>query len=96
MTTLTSELSNHFVRGAVAGGLLSALQGDGETEKKRRRKSKKNHRKMLKHALQGGFAVSTGMGVANLLQQGNYRHAGGLLLVGALGIAASEWLLTKK
>lgn len=96
MTALKSELSNHFIRGVVATGLICAIQDSGEVGKKGQRKRKSNQRKLLKHAMQGGFAVSAGMGVATLLQQGRYHHAGGLLLAGAFGIAASEWLLTRK
>jgi hypothetical protein len=86
MNKLSTELTNHFIRGAVAGGLLSALQ---PSDKKRKSKKKK----VLRHALQSGFAVSAGMGVANSLQQGNYQAALWTLVSGVVGIAGTELLL---
>ncbi|ENC6660014.1 MULTISPECIES: hypothetical protein [Aeromonas] len=87
MQTKQSELINHFIRGAVAGGLLSALQG------RVARSSDRSARKILRHSLQGGFAVATGLGVANALEQGDYQQAGILLLGGAVGIASAEHML---
>lgn len=86
MKPQSRELANHFVRGAVAGGLISALQGGNKP-------SKGSRRKILRHSLQGGLAVATGLGVANALEQGNVQRAGLLLLGGIIGIASTEQLL---
>lgn len=86
MTLIRNELANHFVRGAVASGLLSALQSSGKSQKQKRSR-------VLRHALQGGIAVAAGLGVANAIDQGNLRQAGLLLAGAALGIASTEKLL---
>lgn len=86
MKPQSRELANHFVRGAVAGGLLSALQN-------RANAGKGSRRTILRHSLQGGLAVATGLGVANALEQGNVQRAGLLLLGGVIGIASTEQLL---
>lgn len=89
MTPDNRELANHFMRGAVAGGLLSALQSGAKAGKRTRRK-------VLRHALQGGFAAATGLGVANALEQGKLSRAGLLLAGGILSIATTEQLLNNQ
>lgn len=89
MTPDNRELANHFARGAVAGGLLSALQSGAKP-------GKRSRRKVLRHALQGGIATATGLGVANALEQGNLSRAGLLLAGGILGIASAERLLAPR
>ncbi|MFC5707410.1 hypothetical protein [Aeromonas eucrenophila] len=86
MKPQTRELANHFVRGAVAGGLISALQGGTKP-------GKVPGRKILRHSLQGGLAVATGLGVANALEQGQLSRASLLLIGGVVGIASTEQLL---
>lgn len=81
-----SELTNHFIRGAVAGGLLSALQAQPSGQGKKAKK-------ILKHAVQGGFAVSAGLGVANSIERGDYGSAIVLLLTGAAGVAGAELMI---
>jgi len=97
MATRKSELVNHFMRGAVAAGLISALQHERAAKgSKKRKRAKATASRLARHSLQGGFAVATGLGVANALQAGHYRQASTLLLLGAAGIAGSQWLLNEQ
>lgn len=76
-----SEVANHFVRGFVAAGLLSALQQDGFPGKP-----------VLKHAFQGGSAIAAGVAAANALQQRRFADSLTAVAGGAAGIAATEVL----
>ena len=105
MTQHNSEWVNHFVRGAVATGLITVLQAEPAPSRgkkaKRSGQGKKNRQRprqaapVLKQALQGGFAVAAGMAVANSLQQGEHRKAALQLLAGAGGVLGCEWLLNQ-
>lgn len=76
-----SEVANHFVRGFVAAGLLSALQQGAISGKP-----------VLKHAVQGGSAIASGVAAANALQHRRYADALTAVAAGAAGIAAAEGL----
>lgn len=90
MTLKTNELSNFFIRGAVAAALLTALQ---QTDSAKKKKSKPKAKKVLKRALQGGVATAVGMGVANAVEVKEYEQALLLLLGGGAGIASIELLI---
>lgn len=67
------EVSNQFVRGAVAAGLLAALAGRGARES-------------VRTALRGGVAIAAGTAVANSLGTRRYGWALGALGVGAVSL----------
>lgn len=76
-----SEIVNNFIRGAVATGLLTAIQNRPACGKT-----------VLKRALQGGSAMAAGVTAANALQARAYGTAALAVLGGALGIAAAEYI----
>ncbi len=87
MKPKTNELSNYFIRGAVATALLSALSQTKNAP------NKTSGKQVLKHALQGGFAAAAGMGVANAIESKEYQQALLLVLGGSVGIAGAELLI---
>ena len=73
-----------FARGFIATGLLAAIQGG---------KTPGSGMKTLRHAAQGGVALSAGVFAAQALSQRRYGAALAAAAAGAAGIWAAETLL---
>jgi hypothetical protein len=73
-----------FARGFIAAGLLTAIQD---------RKAPADHRKTLRHAVQGGAALAAGVFAARALARRRYGMALGVAAVGAAGVWAAQALL---
>jgi hypothetical protein len=80
------ELTDIFVRGAVAAGLLAAIQDRWTV-------GKPSGRKVMRLALQGGVALAAGAAGAESLRDRDYLGALVSCAVGALGVATAETLL---
>ncbi|MCW2286417.1 hypothetical protein M2323_004212 [Rhodoblastus acidophilus] len=81
-----AELSNNFIRGLVATGLLAAIQN--------RAAGASPNRKVAQLALQGGFALAAGVATADSLRRQDYLSAALAIAGGVAGVMAVETLLT--
>ena len=80
------EVSTTFVRGAIATGLLSAIQREAGA-------APRCGKTVLRHALQGGAALAAGTVAADAVQRGRVAEALIAAVGGAAGMAAIEILL---
>jgi len=81
-----AELTSNFTRGAVAAGLVAAIQD-------RWSQGKPSNTKVLRLALQGGAALASGIATAESLRRGDVARAILALAGGTLGVVATEMLL---
>lgn len=79
-----------FTRGFVATGLLSLFQ-----DRDPLRIGRADAARILRHALQGGVALSAGSAAAEALRQQDYATAMTALAGGAVGVLAIEKLLRR-
>lgn len=79
-----------FIRGFVATGCLSAFQDIPDP------KSAKHLKRVLRHALQGGTALTAGGRAVNAIQRGDYAGALIAAAAGAAGVLVIEQLLQSK
>jgi len=80
-----------FARGFVATGLLSLFQDRLEPAL-----PQPHPRKILRHALQGGAALSAATIAAEALRRRDYSTALAAAALGAGGVLAAEYLLTHR
>lgn len=78
-----------FLRGFIATGLLATLQDRCAAGPPR----PLDLRKALRHAVQGGVALTAGVTAANALARRNYGMALAAAATGAAGVLAAEILL---
>lgn len=83
------EVSTTFVRGAIATGLLSAIQRETGAPPRA-------GRAVLRHALQGGAALAAGTVAAEALRRGRMAEALIAAAGGAAGMVAIEILLNSQ
>lgn len=76
-----------FVRGFIATALLSALQGRGEAS------APPPWRKILRHGLQGGAALTAGTRAAESIARRDYATGAAAVMAGAAAIVAAETAL---
>ncbi|SEH28398.1 hypothetical protein [Magnetospirillum fulvum] len=86
-----AEAAVAFARGFVATGLLSLFQDRLEPVR-----SRPNPRKILRHALQGGAALSAATLLAEALRRRDYATVATAAALGAGGVLAAEYLLTHR
>lgn len=79
-----------FTRGFVATGLLSLFQ-----DRDRLQIGRADATRILRHALQGGVALSAGSAAAEAVRQQDYATAMTALAGGAVGVLAIEKLLRR-
>ncbi|TJZ79181.1 hypothetical protein [Chitiniphilus eburneus] len=79
------QLTNQFVRGATAAGLLLAMQPPRASGKA-----------VLRHALRGGTALAAGVATANAVQRRAYGEALLSVALGAAGLAAIDYVLNQQ
>ncbi|CCG41787.1 hypothetical protein [Magnetospirillum molischianum] len=84
-----TEAATAFARGFVTTGLLSMFQDRLEPVS-----PAPSGRKILRHALQGGAALSAATMVAEALRQRDYPTVLTAAALGAGGVLAAEYLLT--
>lgn len=84
-----AEVAADFTRGAIATGLLAALQGRWDGDGK-----KNSGAKVLRLSLQGGAALAAGATAAASLRDRNYVAALASVVGGVAGIAAIELLMS--
>lgn len=84
----TGRLGADFARGLVATGLLAAVQGRAARPGGRRER-----RRVLRLALQGGVALAAGAAAAEAANRRDWSRAAAAVAVGALGALALEQLL---
>lgn len=84
-----AELAADFTRGAIATGLLAAIQGRWEDGR-----DKNSGAKVLRLSLQGGAALAAGAAAATSLRDRNYVAALASVVGGVAGIAAIEMLMS--
>ncbi len=83
---ISGQVAADFARGAIAAGLLTAVQ-DRWTE------GAKSNRLVACRAVQGGVALAVGIAAADGLRQGNYSRALLAVAAGMVGVAAAERVL---
>jgi len=86
-----AEAAVAFARGFVATGLLSLFQDRLEPARPR-----PDTRKILRHALQGGAALSAATLLAEALRRRDYPTVATAAALGAGGVLAAEYLLTHR
>lgn len=86
---MPAEVAADFTRGAIATGLLAAIQGRWDGGGK-----KNSGAKVLRLSLQGGAALAAGAAAATSLRDRNYAAALASVVGGVAGIAAIEMLMT--
>lgn len=80
------ENATTFARGAIATGLLSAIQREAGA-------APRSGRTVLRHALQGGAALAAGTMAAEAIRRGRLAEALIAAAGGAAGMVAIEFLL---
>ncbi len=84
MNPLLGPADGSFTRGLVAAACLSAFQD------RRAEGSREALRRIVRHGLQGGVALSAGSQAAMAVRQGNYLRALTLAAAGATGVLLVE------
>lgn len=79
------EILDHFLRGAVSAGVISAFGAKAASEPATRR--------IARHALQGGCAAAAGLSASNALRRQAWPEAAALLAAGAAGVALAQRFL---
>lgn len=85
------DMGASFVRGFVATGLLAAVQ-----DRAARKGGRRERRRLLRLALQGGTALAAGGAAADALQSRDWSRALTAVAAGGLGMLALERVLQDK
>lgn len=90
-----AELAADFTRGAIATGLLAAIQGRWDGNSNSNSNSNRiSGARVLRLSLQGGAALAAGAAAATSLRDRNYVAALASVVGGVAGIAAIEKLIS--
>ncbi len=81
---------NDFVRGFVSTGLISAI------DQRAKGRPASANRRVLRHALQGGTALTAAVTAAHAVQRRDYAAAVTAAAVGAIGVYTLDCLLREE